>query len=78
MDVKALNTAFSLGQLDQKGLFPHLEQLEQAPFRFAVDFGLPNLPEQEGILLIRGARQYGKSTWLEGELKKNNSNVRAR
>ena len=36
---------------------------------FSINFGLPSLPAQPGIILIRGARQYGKSTWLEGQLR---------
>ena len=39
------------------------------PFVFDVHFGLDSLPTEPGIILIRGARQFGKSTWLERELK---------
>lgn len=52
------------------GVFPHLETLARAPHVFPVDFGLKELPPEPGVLLIRGARQYGKSTWLEGELRR--------
>jgi predicted AAA+ superfamily ATPase len=69
VDIKNINEALSLGRLDIPGLFPHLEDLEHIPYVFDVDFGLRDLPEAPGILLIRGARQYGKSTWLEGRLK---------
>ena len=69
MDVNSINGALSLGKLDTPGLFPHLEDLESTPHVFKVDFGLQDLPEAPGILLIRGARQYGKSTWLEGRLR---------
>lgn len=40
------------------------------PFRFEMHFGLEDLPREGGTLLIRGPRQYGKSTWLEMELRK--------
>jgi len=54
--------------VDQKGLFPHLDELQEAPYIFKIDFGLSQLPKEAGILMIRGARQYGKSTWLEQQL----------
>jgi predicted AAA+ superfamily ATPase len=33
------------------------------------DFGLAELPREPGIIVIRGPRQYGKSTWLEYQLR---------
>lgn len=69
MDVILVNQALASGNIDQVGVFPHLDQLLEAPFTFEVDFGLNQLPLEPGILLIRGARQYGKSTWLEQMLK---------
>lgn len=69
MNLQTLNKLLSAGVVDEQGQFPHLEQLKSAPFQFRVDFGLSKLPIEGGILLIRGARQYGKSTWLEGEIK---------
>jgi predicted AAA+ superfamily ATPase len=35
-----------------------------------VDFGLEELPEQPGLIVVRGPRQYGKSTWIEDQLAK--------
>ena len=35
VDVKSINKALSLGELDTPGLFPHLEDLEGAPHVFA-------------------------------------------
>lgn len=49
-------------------MFSHLFRLEQSSFVFDIDFGLESLPTDPGILLIRGPRQYGKSTWLEGQV----------
>ena len=57
--------ALSLGLTGNQGVLPRLEELAQAPYVFKLDFGLAALPEDPGVLLIRGARQYGKSTWLE-------------
>jgi uncharacterized protein len=70
MNVNNINDALVHGALDRPGLFPHLELLERAAIVFDVDFGLPVLPEDPGVILIRGARQYGKSTWLEGQLRR--------
>lgn len=69
MNVSKINQALLAGSQDLPGLFPHLELLEKQAFRFDVSFGLDSLPEEPGILLIRGARQYGKSTWLEAALR---------
>lgn len=69
MDFHTLNQLLSDGKVDEPGLFPRLEQLKNAPYQFEVDFGLNKLPEEGGILLVRGARQYGKSTWLEKQIK---------
>jgi hypothetical protein len=35
---------------------------------FRLSFGLDALPESPGMILLRGARQYGKSTWLEQQI----------
>jgi hypothetical protein len=68
MDIAEINNALLLGKYDAKGVLPHLEALAISPFRFEVDFGLEILPNESGLLLIRGARQYGKSTWLEDKI----------
>lgn len=70
MEIHILNRFLAEGKITEPGQFPHLEQLEEAPYRFEVNFGLQQLPAEGGILLIRGPRQYGKSTWLEQEIKK--------
>lgn len=70
MEIHFLNQLLSEGTVHEKGQFPYLERLEKAPYRFQMHFGLEELPKEEGILVIRGARQYGKSTWLQQEIKK--------
>lgn len=69
MNVKERNELLSQGVLDRPGLFPHLDLLRAAPCVFTVDFGLPELPDGPGLVVIRGPRQCGKSTWLEGALR---------
>ncbi len=69
MNVNDINSSLLSGKLKVPGLFPHLEILKQNPFIFSIDFGLKRLPQEPGIIMLRGARQYGKSTWLEQNLK---------
>jgi len=69
MNVRQVNDALFRGEIDRPGLLPHATRLAARPLRFEVEFGLDELPLEAGILLIRGARQYGKSTWLEGQIR---------
>lgn len=68
MDIETINKNLLEGKIDGKTVFPHLFRLKQSPFVFDIDFGLKSLPTSQGILLIRGPRQYGKSTWLESQV----------
>ncbi len=68
MDIHTINVILSRGEIDQPHVFPHLDRLAKVPYQFNIDFGLPQLPIEPGILLIRGPRQYGKSTWLEQQV----------
>ncbi|MBI4728407.1 MAG: ATP-binding protein [Acidobacteria bacterium] len=69
MNVEAVNEALLAGRLERPGLFPRLDALRDAPAVFGLEFGLDDLPAEPGVILIRGARQYGKSTWLEGAMR---------
>jgi len=69
MDVKQINAALAAGSIDAPGVFPHLEELRDQDYVFKVQFGMDSLPELPGMILVRGARQYGKSTWLEKEVR---------
>lgn len=57
------------GELHAPGQFPHLDRIERGGIAFPIDFGLSQLPRAQGVLVVRGPRQYGKSTWLEGQLR---------
>ena len=46
-----------------------MDNLNHMPVVFELDFGLSTIPTEPGIFLIRGPWQYGKSTWLEQQLK---------
>jgi hypothetical protein len=69
VNVDDANRALLGGELNLPGLFPRLEALESSPAVFRVESGLDRLPAEPGVILIRGARQSGKSTWLEGALR---------
>jgi predicted AAA+ superfamily ATPase len=69
VNVDQANDALLAGNLGLAGLFPRLEALEAVPAVFRVEFGLHELPDAPGVILIRGARQYGKSTWLESAIR---------
>jgi predicted AAA+ superfamily ATPase len=68
VNVVERNLLYLKGLTDADGLFPHLETAPANAF-FGWDFGLPELPQEPGIIVIRGPRQYGKSTWLEYQLR---------
>jgi len=69
MDVRHLNERLVASAEAPSSWFPHLQQLANQSVAFEVDFGLPALPAEPGVLSIRGPRQYGKSTWLEQQLR---------
>ncbi len=69
MDVRQINEHLLRGELTAPGLFPHLAELARSEFVFRFDFGLHELPLEPGLILIRGPRQYGKSTWLEDQVR---------
>jgi len=64
-----INTALSAGDVESPGVLPKLDELREQPFALRMEFGLPTLPEDPGVLLVRGARQYGKSTWLQQQIR---------
>ncbi len=68
MDMREVNAALSAGSISDPGVLPKLDELREQPFVMNTDFGLEELPEAPGLLLIRGARQYGKSTWLQQQI----------
>jgi predicted AAA+ superfamily ATPase len=69
VNVEQVNQALSQGNLELRGLFPRLEALADAPAVFRIDIGLDALPTEPGVILVRGARQYGKSTWMEAQIR---------
>ncbi|MGD0466425.1 MAG: ATP-binding protein [Gammaproteobacteria bacterium] len=68
MDNRQINQCLINGNIDLPGVLPHLDSLKIINFIFEQNFGLPELPIEPGVILIRGPRQYGKSTWLEQQI----------
>ncbi len=68
VDNNQINQALILGEIDKNGVLPHVDALKSVPFVFKQDFGLTELPTEPGVIIIRGPRQYGKSTWLETQI----------
>ncbi len=69
MNTYDINMALGKGDVNSAGILPKLEELVEQPFVLHTSFGLESLPELPGVILIRGARQYGKSTWLQQQIK---------
>ncbi|MFO1466151.1 MAG: ATP-binding protein [Steroidobacteraceae bacterium] len=69
MNVNDRNTLFSKGEIERDDLWPKITEYRDQPCTFRFGFGLDELPTEAGIILIRGPRQFGKSTWLELELR---------
>jgi len=69
MNFLEINHALSAGDCKREGVLPKLDELQDQEFVFKSDFGLDELPERPGVILVRGARQYGKSTWLQQQIK---------
>jgi uncharacterized protein len=70
MDVNSRNLLFSRGEINRDDLWPKITEYRDQPCTFRFSFGLDELPTEAGIILIRGPRQFGKSTWLELAIKR--------
>lgn len=68
MDNYQINQSLISGNFPDIGVLPHVDSLKLVSFVFKQDFGLDELPTEPGVILIRGPRQYGKSTWLEQQI----------
>ena len=67
MNCDEKNTLLSQGNIDRDDLWPKIKEYENARYQFRFEFGLSfaDLPQKPGLITIRGARQTGKSTWME-------------
>jgi predicted AAA+ superfamily ATPase len=69
MDVRQLNQFLGEGIIDRDDMWPRIIEYESKAAVFRFEFGLNELPLEPGLIVIRGPRQYGKSTWLDLELR---------
>jgi predicted AAA+ superfamily ATPase len=69
VNVSDINSRLSAGETSPGEFLPHLQDLRRSPRQFRFSFGLDTLPEEPGIIVVRGPRQYGKSTWLEQQIE---------
>lgn len=65
-----INQELARGDTAKPGVLPKMDQLATEPFVFNLDFGLERLPTEPGVIMVRGARQYGKSTWLQIQIRR--------
>lgn len=68
MSNSSLNEALLRSLEDAARALPHVAALRRSTPVFRVDFGLAELPREPGVLIVRGPRRYGKSTWLEQQV----------
>lgn len=69
MNTSEVNQELARGEVYREGVLPKLDELAGEKFVFQTDFGLSVLPEAPGVIMVRGARQYGKSTWLQAQIR---------
>jgi uncharacterized protein len=69
MDVKTINQLLAEGNIDRDDMWPRIIEMESKACQFRFEFGLNDLPTEPGLIIIRGPRQYGKSTWLDMNLR---------
>jgi predicted AAA+ superfamily ATPase len=70
MNAFEVNQGLARGDITTPGVLPKMDQLSVEPFVFKLDFGLEQLPVEPGVIMVRGARQYGKSTWLQSQIRR--------
>lgn len=69
MDVKTINRLLAEGNIDRDDMWPRIVEMDSKAHQFRFEFGLDELPTEPGLIIIRGPRQYGKSTWLDMNLR---------
>lgn len=68
MDVRTKNELLLRGEIERENMWPYLAEMKAKTVAFRFEFGLDRLPTRPGLIVVRGPRQYGKSTWLEMKL----------
>jgi predicted AAA+ superfamily ATPase len=53
------------GNRDREDMWLRIIEMESKANQFRFEFRLNEFPTELGLIIIRGPRQYGKSTWLD-------------
>jgi predicted AAA+ superfamily ATPase len=69
MESNQRNKLLLQGKIERDDILPKYTEYSHSRNPFFFEFGLKELPLQPGLLFIRGPRQYGKSSWLEMQVK---------
>ena len=69
MNVRQINELLLKGEIDREEMWPRITEYEAKAAAFSFEFGLRELPKEPGLIIVRGPRQYGKSTWLDMNLR---------
>lgn len=64
-----MNDLLARGEIEREDMWPRIAEYESKAAPFLFEFGLDELPREPGVIGVRGPRQYGKSTWLDIELR---------
>jgi len=64
-----MNELLARGEIDREDMWPRIVEMESKAAQFRFEFGLDKIPTTPGLITIRGPRQYGKSTWLDMNLR---------
>jgi predicted AAA+ superfamily ATPase len=64
-----MNELLSRGEIEREDMWPRITEYEAKAVPFLFELGLDRLPTEPGLMVVRGPRQYGKSTWLDLELR---------
>lgn len=70
MNVQQINHSLIQPNSPIDEILPKVRKLKSEPLQFVFEFGLDSLPVEGGVIFVRGARQLGKSTWLEQNLSR--------
>ncbi len=70
MNVSTLNELLAEGKIDSPDMWPRISEYHSKSVLFEFEFGLKVLPIIPGMIIVRGPRQFGKSTWLDLSLRK--------
>lgn len=69
MNVSQFNALLQGGEIEREDMWPRLAEYESSLNPFFFEIGFRDLPKEPGVILLRGPRQYGKSTWMDLQIR---------